>query len=85
MTKVQDQQRAGIRHWRQPARWENFDALLVGNYQGKQLMFAGKVRAGFTPAHVSKCSFANLPNAKTGRWGEGVTAEDMAELRWRKP
>jgi bifunctional non-homologous end joining protein LigD len=77
---------------------KNFDALLVGYYQGKQLLFAGKIRAGFTPAlrvsvwkclqtvqPLAKCPFMNLPNAKTGRWGEGVTADDMAAMRWLKP
>jgi bifunctional non-homologous end joining protein LigD len=29
--------------------------------------------------------FANLPSSKTGHWGERITAEDMAVLRWLKP
>jgi bifunctional non-homologous end joining protein LigD len=94
--KVNNEQEFVIGGYRPDGK--NFDALLVGYYQGKQLMFAGKVRAGFTPAlrasvwkqiklvaEVEKCPFVNLPNAKTGRWNEGVTAEDMAELRWLKP
>ena len=77
---------------------KNFDALLVGYYQSKQLMFAGKVRAGFTPAlraslwkrlqmvaPLAKCPFVNLPNSKKGHWNEGITAEDMPELHWLKP
>jgi bifunctional non-homologous end joining protein LigD len=60
-------------------------------------MAAGKVRAGLTPrlrtelfaaldpAVVPKCPFANLPSPKTGRWGEGITAEDMATFTWVKP
>jgi len=75
-----------------------FESILVGYYEGKKFMFAGKVRAGFNPRSraavwkliekdaIEDCPFANLPNAdKKGRWGEGVTAEDMAELRWVKP
>src|SRR5690606_29986637 len=75
-----------------------FDSLLVGYYQGRSLMFAGKVRAGFTPAvrtalwkhlqeeQCSECPFANLPDARTkGRWGEGVTPADMVKLRWLRP
>jgi bifunctional non-homologous end joining protein LigD len=74
-----------------------FDALLVGYYQGKALQFAGKVRAGIVPyvrrelaaklkpLHSSGCPFANLPDASRGRWGGGVTAEDMHEMRWTKP
>jgi bifunctional non-homologous end joining protein LigD len=31
------------------------------------------------------CPFANLPTSKKGRWGEGITAEDMLTLTWVKP
>jgi bifunctional non-homologous end joining protein LigD len=73
------------------------DALLVGYYDGKQLRFAGKVRAGFTPhvrrdvftrlepLHADRCPFVDLPNSRTSHWGGGVTAEQMAEMRWLKP
>jgi DNA ligase D-like protein (predicted ligase) len=73
------------------------DALLVGYYDGKQLKFAGKVRAGFTPhirrevfarlapLHAARCPFVDLPNSKTSHWGGGVTAEQMAEIRWLEP
>ena len=27
----------------------------------------------------------NLPEAKSGRWGQGLTAEKMRECRWLKP
>lgn len=30
-------------------------------------------------------SFANLPEPRGGRWGEGLTAEKMRECRWLKP
>ena len=75
----------------------SFDSLLVGYYEGRQLLFAGKVRAGFTPhlraqvferirdLQIPKCPFVNLPSHRHGRWGEGVTAEDMKKLRWVKP
>jgi bifunctional non-homologous end joining protein LigD len=74
-----------------------FESLLVGHRQGSSLLFAGKVRAGLTPrlrAEVMqmiaplatpRCPFANLPSSRTGRWGEGITAEDMAGLRWVRP
>jgi bifunctional non-homologous end joining protein LigD len=73
------------------------DALLVGFYDGKDLRFAGKVRAGFTPhvrrevfaqlkpLHAAACPFVDLPNSKTSHWGGGVTAEQMAEMQWLKP
>jgi bifunctional non-homologous end joining protein LigD len=73
------------------------DALLVGYYERKELRFAGKVRAGFTPhlrrdvfealkpLRVAKCPFVDLPNSKTSHWGGGVTAEQMVEMVWVKP
>jgi DNA ligase D-like protein (predicted ligase) len=73
------------------------DSLLVGYYEGRELHFAGKVRAGFTP-HLrrevaetlkplrdERCPFVDLPNSKTSHWGGGVTAEQMAEMQWVKP
>jgi len=74
-----------------------FDALLVGYYEGARLLYAASVRAGFTPAlrkvvfarfaslGIDKCPFANLPEARKGRWGEGLTAEDMKHCRWLRP
>jgi bifunctional non-homologous end joining protein LigD len=77
---------------------DTFDSILVGYYRGRDLLFASKVRAGFTPhtraelfrriagREIRRCPFDNLPNAETrGRWGEGITAEDMGTLRWVKP
>lgn len=73
------------------------DALLVGYYEGVNLRFAGKVRAGFTPHvrrevaahlrphHAARCPFVDLPNAKASHWGGGVTAEQMREMQWVKP
>ena len=73
------------------------DALLMGYYEGRQLRFAAKVRAGFTPhlrrmvfdrvksLHASRCPFADLPNDKPSRWGAGITEEEMSEMQWVKP
>lgn len=73
------------------------DALLVGFYRGKELRFAGSVRAGFNPAmrrevhdqikhlEIAECPFANLPDKRAGAWGQGITAEKMKECRWLKP
>ena len=73
------------------------DALLVGCYEGTRLLFAGKVRAGFTP-HVrrevfarvkplstNRCPFADLPHSRPSHWGGGVTAEQMHEMQWIAP
>ena len=73
------------------------DALLVGYYEGRELRFAGKVRAGFTPhlrrevftvlnpLHAKSCPFADLPSSRASHWGGGVTAEQMNEMQWLKP
>ena len=74
-----------------------FDALVFGYYQDGKLLYAGRTRSGFTPASCDQlfrrfgaltaesCPFANLPEAKGGRWGEGLTAEKMAQCRWLTP
>jgi len=74
-----------------------FDSILVGYYEGSDLMYAGRIRNGFTPASrravfsnfeglsMTKCPFRNLPESGKGRWGEGVTAEGMKRCRWLKP
>jgi DNA ligase D-like protein (predicted ligase) len=73
------------------------DALVVGFYRGKDLIYASRVRAGLVPAtrrevferikHLttSRCPFANLPESAAGRWGQGLTAEKMKECVWLKP
>jgi bifunctional non-homologous end joining protein LigD len=60
-----------------------FDALIFGYYEGGKLMYAARTRNGFTPAlredllkrlrglEVAECPFANLPEAKSGRWDRG--------------
>ena len=75
----------------------NFDALVIGYYDGAKLMYAARTRNGFTPAsrmelfkkikplEIKECPFANLPEKKAGRWGAGLTAAKMSECRWLKP
>ncbi len=74
-----------------------FDALILGFYRGKDLIFAARVRAGFVPAtrrqvfaqikdlKTDKCPFVNLPEQSEGRWGQGLTAEKMKSCTWLKP
>ncbi len=76
---------------------KRFDSILVGYYEGSRLMSAGKVRSGFTPhtravlferlepLATATCPFANLPSSRSSHWGEGVTPEEMRELRWARP
>jgi bifunctional non-homologous end joining protein LigD len=74
-----------------------FDALVFGYYDGRRLIYAARTRSGFTPAtrqqlfrrfkglEVDECPFVNLPEEKSGRWGQGLTEAKMAECQWLKP
>jgi bifunctional non-homologous end joining protein LigD len=62
---------------------KTFDALIFGYYEGDRLIYAARTRNGFTPAlrqqlwkkfrgmEIKDCPFANLPEAKSGRWAPG--------------
>ena len=75
----------------------NFDALIFGYYEGDELIYVARTRNGFTPAMraqlsrkfkalaIDSCPFVNLPEARSGRWGQGLTQAKMAECRWLKP
>ena len=39
----------------------------------------------FKGLEIGECPFVNLPEAKGGRWGQGLTAAKMAEVQWLKP
>ena len=74
-----------------------FDALLVGVYEKKELIFVAKVKDGFVPRirdelfpalkalQTAQCPFVNLPEKRASRWGESLTAEKMERCRWIKP
>ena len=74
-----------------------FDALVIGYFDGPRLIYVGRTRNGFTPRlreqlfrkfrplEIDECPFANLPEARGGRWGQGLTKAKMAECRWLKP
>lgn len=75
----------------------HFGALLLGVYEGNKLTFCGKVGTGFTEAMLKALharlkklerkdpAFVNLPEARTGRYGSGVTAAEMKRCRWVTP
>jgi len=75
----------------------NFELLLVGYYEQGKFMFAGKVRQGLRPTtranifkeikrlKTKKCPFVNLPNSRSDRFGETVTAEEMGDYVWLLP
>jgi DNA ligase D-like protein (predicted ligase) len=74
-----------------------FDALIFGYYDGDDLICAARTRNGFTPAlrrelfaklrnlEIATCPFSNLPEKRSGRWGQGLTAAKMADCRWVMP
>jgi bifunctional non-homologous end joining protein LigD len=76
---------------------KNFDSIIVGYYDRDALIYVARVRAGFVPAlrvkvferfhtlEINTCPFSNLPQRNKGRWGQGLTADKMAECRWLKP
>jgi DNA ligase D-like protein (predicted ligase) len=73
------------------------DAVIFGYYDNGKLLYAGRTRNGFTPSlrekiynqfrglEIADCPFANLPEARSGRWSEGLTADKMKKCRWLKP
>ncbi|WP_162601770.1 RNA ligase family protein [Occallatibacter savannae] len=73
------------------------DALVVGFYEGRSLLYAARVRSGLVPATrrdlyarlksrvIPDCPFRNLPEAKSGRWGQGLTAAKMKQCIWVRP
>ena len=74
-----------------------FEYLLVGYYEGKDLIFIAKIRNGFTRAlrleiaknfprlRTSVCPFANLPEPASARRGEAITADVMKKIQWLRP
>ena len=76
---------------------KTFDALIFGYYDGDRLMYVARTRNGFTPAmrqqlfkrfqplEIPTCPFANLPEERSGRWGQGLTKAKMAQCRWLRP
>lgn len=41
--------------------------------------------AKLRPLEILVCPFANLPEVRSGRWGEGLTAEKMKDCVWVRP
>jgi len=76
---------------------QTFDALIFGYYEADRLLYVARTRSGFTPGtrqqlckkfkglEISNCPFANLPEERSGRWGQGLTKAKMAACRWLKP
>ncbi len=73
------------------------DSIIVGYYRESELLYIARVRNGFVPETrrkifaklrplaVQDCPFVNLPETEKGRWGIGLTAEDMKKCVWARP
>ena len=76
---------------------KHFGALLVGYYDGKKLLFAGKVGTGFNAKSLAAlhkrfkaeeqpdCPFADLPSKQGGQWVQGITPAMMKRCTWVNP
>lgn len=75
----------------------HFGSILVGYYEKRKLLCAGKVGTGFDdtqldslsaqfqPLRISDCPFQNLPEKRAGRYGAGITAAEMRRCHWLRP
>ena len=76
---------------------QHFGAILVGFYEGRNLLYAGKVGTGFDAALLGRlhttflgltspdCPFSNLPLDNRSRFGQGMTRSVMKTVTWLKP
>lgn len=76
---------------------KHFGAILVGYYENKKLVFAGKVGTGFDAKMLSMlhkklkeeerdaCPFVDLPSKQNGQWVQGITPSMMKRMHWVNP
>ena len=76
---------------------QHFGALLVGYYEKKKFLFAGKVGTGFNTKSLASlykklkseqrddCPFADLPSKQGGQWVQGITPSMMRKINWVNP
>jgi bifunctional non-homologous end joining protein LigD len=76
---------------------QHFGALLVGYYDKKKFLFAGKVGTGFNTKSLAAmhkrlksekrddCPFADLPSKQGGQWVQGITPAMMRRIEWVNP
>ena len=96
--KAQNEQEFVIGGYTEPRGLRKyFGAILVGYYEGRELMFASGVGTGFDSATLESlyqlfqkhrardCLFANLPAARKNRFGGGLTSSEMKRCIWLKP
>jgi bifunctional non-homologous end joining protein LigD len=76
---------------------QHFGAVLVGYYEKKKFLFAGKVGTGFNTKSLASlhkklksekrddCPFADLPSRQGGQWVQGITPAMMRKIEWVNP
>jgi bifunctional non-homologous end joining protein LigD len=76
---------------------QHFGAVLVGYYEKKKFLFAGKVGTGFNTKSLASlhkklkaqkrddCPFADLPSKQGGQWVQGITPAMMRKIDWVNP
>jgi bifunctional non-homologous end joining protein LigD len=76
---------------------QHFGAVLVGYYEKKKFLFAGKVGTGFDTKSLASlhkklksekredCPFADLPSKQGGEWVQGITPAMMRKIEWVNP
>ena len=76
---------------------QHFGAVLVGYYEKKKFLFAGKVGTGFDTKSLAAlhkklksekrddCPFADLPSKQGGQWVQGITPAMMRKIEWVNP
>jgi bifunctional non-homologous end joining protein LigD len=76
---------------------QHFGAVLVGYFEGKKFLFAGKVGTGFNTKSLAAlhkklkgekredCPFADLPSKQGGQWVQGITPSMMRKIEWVNP
>jgi bifunctional non-homologous end joining protein LigD len=76
---------------------QHFGAVLVGYYEKKKFLFAGKVGTGFDTKSLAAlhkklksekrddCPFADLPSKQGGQWVQGITPAMMRKIQWVNP
>jgi bifunctional non-homologous end joining protein LigD len=73
------------------------ESIIVGYYKETELIYVARVRNGFVPLtrrqvfeqlqslESAECPFVNLPEKEKGRWGTGLTTDDMKKCVWVRP
>ena len=97
MAEMEGGAERGICDWWDVPGGNTFEEMVIGKREGRKLRYVAWSKNGLVPAtrrevmtaikllHQVRCLFFNLPEPKAARWGQGLTAGEMAKCRWVKP